>query len=378
MAQWLVIFLLPLAAWSGWWVAMRKEARMLRQNRSRAAYFEGLSYLLNDQTDKAVDVFVNMSALDHQTIDNQLTLGSLFRKRGELDRALHLHQQLVEQTSEPRQQRNIQFELGEDYRAAGMFAQAQRIFEALFDAQSERRVMAVLIDVYERTGNWRSAQEMVLRWQDSGYGDQSHLLGQYDCELAIEAWQQGDKAAAQDALQSALARDHGCVRATMLLGEYALSEGRYLPAIHALQSTVDLAPAQIPELLPSLRAAYQAINQEAAYRAWLDELATRFTKARIQTAIADELAALGESDAARAVLERAVAREHNPLLVWSCMQHGVALEGYSAEIIRALQPQTVYQCHDCGFRQQRPCWHCPACFSWNSFQAVLELKMEQR
>ncbi|UJF25005.1 lipopolysaccharide assembly protein LapB [Suttonella sp. R2A3] len=378
MAQWLVIFLLPLAAWSGWWVAMRKEARMLRQNRSRAAYFEGLSYLLNDQTDKAVDVFVNMSALDHQTIDNQLTLGSLFRKRGELDRALHLHQQLAEQTTEPRQKRNIQFELGEDYRAAGMFAQAQSIFEALFNDQSEQRVMAVLIDVYERTGNWQAAQDMAQLWQDSGYGDKSRALGQYDCELAIEARARGDKGAAQAYLQSALGRDHGCIRANMLLGECALDDARYLSAIHALQSTADLSPAHIPELLPSLRKAHLAINQKDAYRSWLKELASRYDKARLQTAIADELAALDQPYEARVVLEQAVAGQRNPLLVWSCLRHHVPLEDHSEEIISALKPQTIYQCHDCGFRQQRPCWHCPACFSWNSFQAVLELKMEQR
>ena len=132
MADWLIILLLPLAAWSGWWLAMRKEARDLRADKTRAAYFEGVGFLLNDQTDRAVDVFIHMADLDQQMLENQLTLGSLFRKRGELDRALHLHQQLRNHSQlTEAQQRAVDYELAEDYAAAGMYSQAQALFETL-------------------------------------------------------------------------------------------------------------------------------------------------------------------------------------------------------------------------------------------------------
>ena len=158
MNQWLVILLLPVAAWSGWWLAMRKEARELRANKSRAAYFEGLNFLLNDQTDRAVDVFLNMASVNQQAIDNQMTLGSLFRKRGELDRALHLHGRLADLPGlDVAQQHAISFELAQDYAAAGMYLQAQEHLESLVEAQYRlKEVIPPLLRIYERTQNWQA------------------------------------------------------------------------------------------------------------------------------------------------------------------------------------------------------------------------------
>lgn len=155
MSEWLVILLLPVAAWSGWWIAMRKEAREWRADKSRSAYFEGLSFLLNDQTDRAVDVFLNMANVNRQAVDNQMTLGSLFRKRGELDRALHLHRQLADYEGlEESQRLAVNFELAQDYAVAGMYLQAQQYLEALCAANYQsRHVIPLLLGIYERTQN---------------------------------------------------------------------------------------------------------------------------------------------------------------------------------------------------------------------------------
>ncbi|MBV7434244.1 tetratricopeptide repeat protein [Cardiobacteriaceae bacterium TAE3-ERU3] len=379
MAEWLVIFLLPFAAWSGWWVAMRREARLLRHDRSRAAYFDGLSYLLNDQTDKAVEIFVAIAEFDHQTIENQLTLGRLFRRRGEVDRALHLHKQL-EQQADPGslQKYDILFELGEDYRYAGMFAQAQDIFESLMDTRPQQRVMEVLLGLYERTGNWQQARELAERWQSSGYGDQSAALANYDCEQAVEARAKGNAEAALRLLKAALQRDAGCVRSNVLLGKYFLEDGQYVQALHALQSIAQQSEVHLPDALPMMTKAYQALDREEEYREWLCELGNNSNKARLIIAIADALKSIERTDAAVAVLSKALERTDSPLLIWACLQFGVDIAVRGKEIMAAIKPQTVYQCQVCGFRQQHQCWHCPACFEWSSFTAALELKVEQR
>lgn len=379
MAEWLVIFLLPLAAWSGWWVAMRREARLLRHDRSRAAYFEGLSYLLNDQTDKAVDVFVAIAELDHQTIENQLTLGRLFRRRGEVDRALHLHKQL-EQQARPSSTRmnDILFELGEDYRYAGMFAQAQDIFESLMERRPQKRVMEVLLGLYERTGNWDKAKELALLWQDSGYGDQSVALANYDCEKAQQAYQQGDFDAAMALLDQALDKDPGCVRANVLSGQYYLDNEHYIQAIHALQSIARQSLSHLPSVIPSMSKAYMALERTDEYRDWLLQTTSATAQVRLISVVADALKEIGAIDEGRNLLARALEQSDNPLLIWPCLQNGVDVAARGQKIMAAIKPVTVYQCHACGFRQQHQCWHCPACFEWSSFSAVLELKVEQR
>ena len=189
MADWLIILLLPCAAWSGWWLAMRKEARDLRADKTRAAYFEGVGFLLNDQTDRAVDVFIHMADLDQQMLDNQLTLGSLFRKRGELDRALHLHQQLRNHSQLTDAQRMaVDYELAEDYAAAGMYSQAQALFEQLLTEQyREAEVMPALAHLYERTKQWQAALELSAAWQAKGYGARGTEISHYYCELAQQA-----------------------------------------------------------------------------------------------------------------------------------------------------------------------------------------------
>ena len=225
MADWLIILLLPCAAWSGWWLAMRKEARDLRADKTRAAYFEGVGFLLNDQTDRAVDVFIHMADLDQQMLDNQLTLGSLFRKRGELDRALHLHQQLRSHSQLTDAQRMaVDYELAEDYAAAGMYSQAQALFEQLLAASYRpAEVMPALAHLYERTKQWQAALVLSEQWQAKGYGARGKEISHYYCELAQQA---GDDAAAvANYLQLALAADRDCVRANRMRGQLYLRQG---------------------------------------------------------------------------------------------------------------------------------------------------------
>lgn len=227
MADWLIILLLPLAAWSGWWLAMRKEAREWRANKTHAAYFEGVGFLLNDQTDRAVDVFLHMADLDQQMLENQLTLGSLFRKRGELDRALHLHRQLRshEQLSDT-QRLAIDYELAEDYTAAGMYSQAQSLFEALLQAQYRQTdILPALAHIYERTKQWSQAIALAAQFPAQDNAIRRKALSHYHCELAEQALARSADDEAANQLAQALAADRDCVRANRMRSQLFLRHG---------------------------------------------------------------------------------------------------------------------------------------------------------
>ena len=288
MADWLIILLLPCAAWSGWWLAMRKEARDLRADKTRAAYFEGVGFLLNDQTDRAVDVFIHMADLDQQMLENQLTLGSLFRKRGELDRALHLHQQLRNHSQlTEAQQRAVDYELAEDYAAAGMYSQAQALFETLLaDGYRAAEVMPALAHLYERTKQWQAALALSEQWQAQGYGARGKEISHYYCELAQQA---GDDASAAAYLQQALAADRDCVRANRMRGQLYLRQGEYVNAIHALQSIGEQSAALLPDVLPEIAEAYRAIGREDEYRYWLEKAEAQTKNPRLTLALAQLL-----------------------------------------------------------------------------------------
>lgn len=381
MSAWIVTLLLPIAAWTGWWVGMRKEAREMRLNKSREAYFEGLSYLLNDQTDQAVDVFLSMADIDQQTFDNQLTLGALFRKRGEIDRALHLHRQLADISDLSENQRNaIEYELAQDYIRAGMYAQARDILEKLQDSGAKRReVLTALSNVYEITEAWEEAIAVTERWQESGYGDRHQKIAHYYCEIAQKHLDAKEYEESANYINQALQTDPRCGRAYWMRAIQAESQGEYVTAIHSYQSIAEQASDFIPEILPGLEKAYSAIERYPEYEQWLvkTEEAHPFARLTLKTA---ETLAKDKPEEAKTLIEKRLDETHNPLLLAQYLHfsNNEAAEHIFAKVGKSITPRTLYQCNECGFRQQRVIWHCPACHSWSSFRPLIELKLEQR
>lgn len=379
MGQWLLIVLLPFAAWSGWWLGMRKEARELRQNKSRAAYFEGISYLLNDETERAVEVFISIADVDKQAIDNQLTLGRLFRKRGELDRALHLHQQLMKyEALDELLKQAVQYELALDYEQAGMIAQAQELLVLLVNHQYRlQETLPILLRLYEKTQQWQAAIELAQMWQLSGHGDLSAKVAHYYCELALlmgsSAWEE-----CLALLHQALQYDRDCARANWILGEYYLQNGQYINAIHVLQSIAKQRLALLPDALPMLEQAYRALGRFDEYVQWLSLIEARYQKVRLTLACAKVLPQTQAVD----LLQQRLQKQGNPLLFADYLNYRLVEADNAfdlqASFVQMVAPKTIYQCEACGFRQQRLIWHCPSCAAWGSFYAVTELKIAQR
>lgn len=353
----LLILLLPLAAWSGWYVAMRSEARALRHNQARASYFQGLNYLLNDESDRALEAFGRLPVLDQQTLDSQLILGNLFRKRGELDRALHLHHRWYQDTQlSAAQKQAVTYELAADYEQAGMYVQAQELYEALLVAAYRvPEVSAALSRIYERLALWQKAIQLAVAPADK--------MAHYYCALAEEKPEES-----AFYLQRALETDPQCVRAYHLQAQQQLAAQKWIEAIATLQACLRFAPMFWVEHLPYLMQCYQALGRRDEGLALIRNEEAKQGKARLTLALLPYL----NADEAQALLQQRLQESASPLLLAADQAHH-----YPEPLRHHLRARTHYQCQQCGFRHQALIWHCPACFSWSRFVPVLSLNHKE-
>ncbi len=222
----LLWLLLPVAAASGWWAAKREPVREREPPPGGTEYFQGLNYLLNDKPDKAIEVLSRLAEVDRDTAETQMTLGSLFRRRGEVDRAIRIHSNLIAKMALTHQQRNhAVLELGEDYLRAGLFDRAESLFRELVQ-QTDYTVVALerLVAIYEREKDWQQAIVYCERLEHMTGRSLKEQIANYYCELAEVA--RNKRAEAQVFLAQALGQRFGDL--TDYLGLTNRSRGNHL------------------------------------------------------------------------------------------------------------------------------------------------------
>ncbi|NNF96569.1 MAG: tetratricopeptide repeat protein, partial [Halobacteria archaeon] len=184
----ILFFLLPIAALSGWWLGRRSKAR--RQEESSlelpSSYLRGLNYLLNEQQDKAIDLFIQLLDVDNDTVETHLALGSLFRRRGEVDRAIRIHQNLIARPTLSKEQRmQALFELGQDYMRAGLLDRAETLLGELIGNEPHTvAALQHLLDIYQQEKDWDKAIQIAQRLESRTGQSKRNLIAQYYCEKA--------------------------------------------------------------------------------------------------------------------------------------------------------------------------------------------------
>ncbi len=271
----LLWLLLPVAALSGWWVGRRGNGARERPFSPSVseAYFQGLNYLLNEERDKALEVFTRMAEVDSDTAETHLALGSVFRRRGELDRAIRIHQSLIARPSLTRRQRTYALlALGEDYMKAGVLDRAERLFkEAVEQDAHVDQALRHLLTIYEHEGEWTEAIGVAEQLERIGDGNYRVRIGQLRCEQASQARREGHREQARQALRQAVVDDPGCARANMLLGELERDHGRFKAAVKAYEAVGRQDPALLPEVLDGLEAAYCGLGRPGQMETFLRE-----------------------------------------------------------------------------------------------------------
>lgn len=360
---------LPLAFALGW-LASRLDLRQLRLENRRApkAYFRGLNFLLNEQQDQAIDAFIEAVRNDPDTSELHFALGNLFRRRGEYERAVRVHEHLLSRGDLSAKDRHrAQHALALDYLKAGLLDRAEDALRKLEGTEHEAQALLALLAIYERTRDWAQAGEAARKLTAGGHGDFSGRLAHYLCEQASQA--EGSQAEAL--VRQALQTSPGAARPGLDLAALQMRAGDAAGALDTLAALADTAPQSIGLIARPLAEAARASGQEARAA----RLLAAAQEARPSLDVLEALVTV-EPDPERA-RERYVRHlEREPSLVvaaqWIAgekLEHEQFHPLVQRALDQAVKPLTRYRCAACGFEANRHFWQCPGCQAWDSYPA---------
>ena len=382
----LLWLLLPVAAASGWYVARReyqKKARLTSTNLPRD-YYKGLNFILNEQPDKAIDVFMKLSELDDHTIEIHLALGNLFRRRGEVDRAIRLHQNLVNKTNLTTELycQAIQ-ELALDYMSAGLLDRAENLCLELIDVDGRNiAALRLLRDIYQQEKEWFRAIDVARKIATCINESQSLIIAHYYCEIAEQARRKVDLAQAKRMLEKALSEDPRCGRAMIIRGKIEFQLGNFDAAISSYQNLESRAPEYLSEILNELKACYQAIGQKEKMIAYLRRIIRHHHGVELVLTAARMLKEYEGENVALAFLGNEVMARPSLRGVQYLLELDMAQlndeKGYLAvaksSLDKLLANKPVYRCTSCGFTGVEIHWCCPSCKTWSSIKPIHEFQ----
>jgi len=343
---------------------------------ARTNFLRGFRYLLNEESDRAVDVFTGANDLSDDAMETQLALGTLFRRRGEIDRAIRLHQNLVERPSSSVAQREAaSFALAEDFLSAGLFDRAEELFLRLRDSRVHGGdALKRLLRICEVTSDWERAIDLCAELNRLGGSSISPAqLAHYYCELAEQARQQKAPELAREMLGQAAAREPGKVRAALIRADLDADSGRVPDAIETLSELGSAHPDLLGEILPRLMALATTDGNRASVAAILGRLAATPDGLRgialgviRDPRINDPLAVthLAEFIAGQPVLSALLAPEDRTSELLAAVARLRPL------LHKMLRAGTRFQCSNCGYGSAVLQWQCPGCRSWDTVRPL--------
>ena len=381
-ALWLL--LLPVAASCGWYAGQRASSKHqpAKPSNLQRDYFTGLNYVLNEQPDKAVDIFIKLLEVDSDTVETHLALGSLFRRKGEVDRAIRIHQNLIARSQlDPEHRLHALYALAQDYLKAGMLDRAERLFLESSTAKAYR-VMSLqsLMKIYQQEREWLKAIEVAQQLRYSSKEPVDNIIAQYSCELAEKYYAEQKYSEAKRCLKEALDQDPLCVRASLIQAKILENLGEVAEAIKVYRKVEAQDPEFLSEVIPSLMRSYQKLNNQDAMANYLRHCLDCYPK--ITASLVDmefiekefghgffneKIEELFVEHASLAALERL-------LKLYEAASDSVAKVNY--EILRKivkklLARKKIYRCTQCGLAGKMLHWQCPGCQQWAKVKPIL-------
>jgi lipopolysaccharide biosynthesis regulator YciM len=373
-----MLLIFPLFFGMGW-LAARIDIKELLSESSVLpnSYFQGLNFLLNEQQDKAIEAFIEVVKVDPQTVELHFALGSLFRRRGEVDRALRMHHNLVDRADldDDKRQQAV-FELAQDYLKAGILDRAESLFDELENTPYAKQSLEFLLELFQKEHDWLKAIAVSQRLAAVSGQPYSKQAAFFYCELASEEIAADDPVAAHGHLRQALQDDPNAVRAIMMLGDLLVSEGKFDEAIN-IWKNIEAQDAQyLPLVAERLLNAYRSLNREADGMILLREYLSKYHSLDLMNVVfAGVLKNDGPAAAYQLVRDEL---ERNPtllgldkLLEARLLEVPVGMRA-DVELVKNLVHKRTrnldtYYCSHCGFKARQFYWHCPACLAWGSY-----------
>ena len=353
--------------------------------RISADYIRGLNLVLSRKTDEALELFVQMAKVDDDTLETHFALGHLFQRRGEVERAIRVHQNLLARPNLNETQRHqALFSLAEDYLGAGLFDRAEELFRELTDSPTlAEAALEKLVYIYEREREWQKAIE-AQRKLEMLTGTKSSQVAHYYCELAEQARAAGDLELAKAHLKNTIRSESGALRGTLLRASIAKDEGDYAQALALYEQVLSANRYFFSEILPALLECYEktgrtddfekyatrwierdpSLRRDFAHAAIIGDLTSSPTLAKcVESFVLDDdvLAKLVDADELKALPPE---------------RRQQAIERIAGGLRKIALSSARYRCANCGYSTQRFIWHCPSCKLWETVRPVQTLQLD--
>lgn len=393
MDNWLLYLIIVVAIAIGWWMGRRgrtKSSEVLGPN-----YYQGLNYLLNEEPDRAVSTFIDNLEVNDDTLETHLALGGLLRRRGELEKAVSVHENILNHAKLSKSDmQGVQLELARDYLLAGLLDRAEELCVTLSQEPEtgksdsvRRESLKITLEIYEREKEWSQAIEvgkLLAVGDDADHYEKA--ISHYYCELAEEQLARSQLEQARESVREAIGHDVNSPRTSLVRGRIDVQEGHYDHAITALTRIRDQDPVYVPESLDTLEEAYQLDNRpQEELRQYLTSCLDMTPSISIVLMLAKSIRdELGDEAVAKFIANHL---KKNPTIrgltqlidLHMDNTHGVAKENLAilrsfAEALVADKP--AYRCHECGFEGKRMRWHCPMCKDWATIKPIYGLEGE--
>lgn len=377
--------LLPVVALSAWWIRERgqRTGRIKRQHGLSQQYLRGLNLLLNEQPDAAVDTFIKLLEVDSNTVETHLALGHLFRRRGEVDRAIRIHQNLIARPQLPTELRlQALLALGQDYLAAGVLDRAERVLQQVVETGNKQQTttsLELLLTIYQQEKSWQAAIRTAKQIQRVNGKSLQQTIAHHYCELATQRLQTELIDQAKKYIKHALVHDHNSVRATLLQAQVATQQGQLKVAIKAYRRVADQDPQFISEIVKPLMQCHINLGSTLQGISYLQQLLQQHPRIAIALTLAEHIKQTQGLVAASEFITQQLQRMPSiqglhQLISWDlasteddCQSKFQILKDLSQQL---LANKPLYQCHHCGFSGKILHWYCPGCKQWNTVKPI--------
>ncbi|MBB3223292.1 lipopolysaccharide assembly protein LapB [Pseudoduganella umbonata] len=361
------------------WIAARVDIRQL-VSESRTlprGYFKGLNYLLNDQPDKAVDSFIDIVKQDPESTELHFALGNLFRRRGETERAIRIHQNLLSRPDLPADERaHAEYELGQDYLKAGLLDRAEETYTRLLDTSYAVQGRRALLEIYQREKEWHRAIEAAHALQEAGAGSRQKEIAQFYCELAQDALVHMHPDDAMPLLESALHADRTSVRATILCGDVHMAKGDAEGALAMWRRVEQQSVPHVALVAQRIMDGYRKVGRPEEGLSLLKSYLQQASSIDLLEVVFKAVLDLEGVEAARNLVADELRRtptllgldkflearmlDASPTVLAELSLVQNLVHGYTQKLAR-------YQCSHCGFKARQFYWHCPGCSRWETY-----------